>query len=352
MNGRNLRSSFGFVFVGVCITLLMSQSARAQPLRSNSNEPGYLGLVADDRQEAGRGVRVMEVVNGGPAEKSGLQAGDLITAINGSVVHEMKDFATLVGPSSAGSKLAFRVERAGREQDFAVTLGTRPKAEERRFSEFGKIPDASSSTLPEPTTPSPIKPNPLTREQPRATGRPLLGVQSSPISEAARRRWNLPPGDLGAVVDSVVANSPAAASGLRTGDLIVAIDNRRVRDPEDLAQHIQAAGVGRKIEIAYISAGQIGRVEIVLIDSSVLNASPNSTISSHIPTASNYPTVPDGPPQPTQAIITAKPITEPPLILKKTTDDKNRVEMLEQRVRELDARVQELERMLKTQNAK
>ncbi len=345
MNGRYFRSSS--VFVGVCLTLLVSQPTHAQPFRANFNEPGYLGLVADDRQETGRGVRVMEVVNGGPADKSGLQAGDLITAINGTAVREMKDFATLVGPSSPGSKLAFRVERASREQDFAVTLGTRPKAEERRFSEFGKIPEAGNSPLPEPATPAISPPNPSSREQPRiTTGRPLLGVQSSPITETARRRWNLPPGDSGAVVDSVVANSPAAASGLRTGDLIVAVDNRRIRDPEDLAQRIQATGVGRKIEIAYLSGGQISRVEIILADSSALTSLSNFTA------ASNYPPVPDGPPQPTQGVTAAKLIMEPPLILKKSTDDKNRVELLEQRIRELDARVQELERLLKTQKEK
>src|SRR5207249_8846688 len=44
-------------------------------------ERGYLGVVTDDGQDKGRGVRVIEVVKGSPAEEAGLKVGDLITAI-------------------------------------------------------------------------------------------------------------------------------------------------------------------------------------------------------------------------------------------------------------------------------
>src|SRR3954469_20785177 len=56
-------------------------------------EPGFLGLIADDRQEEGRGVRVMDVMPQGPAAKAGLKAGDLITGINSREIKTMDDMA-------------------------------------------------------------------------------------------------------------------------------------------------------------------------------------------------------------------------------------------------------------------
>ena len=316
---------FSAILAGI-LSLVPSGLTLAQPLRNNPSEPGYLGLVADDRREAGRGVRVMEVVAGGPADKGGLQAGDLVTAINERAIREMGDFAAVLEATPPGAKLAFRVSRAGREQDFAVTLAARPKADERRFPDFGRIPGNG------------------------ATGRPLLGVQSSPVSDAARRRWNFPPGESGALVDSVAANTPAEAAGFQVGDLILAINGRRIRDPEDLAQRVQAAGVGGKIEVTYWSAGRILRQELVLADSSAL-AGPSNSEPPVMPKISTYPPPPNGPPQPANETATgvtaAKPTTEPPLILKKSADDKGRIEMLEDRVRELEARIRDLEKILK-----
>src|SRR5438552_8280298 len=54
-------------------------------------ERGFLGVNTDDRQDKGRGVRVMEVVKGSPAEEAGLKVGDLITAIADKPVRQTSD---------------------------------------------------------------------------------------------------------------------------------------------------------------------------------------------------------------------------------------------------------------------
>ena len=54
--------------------------------RRDAREPGYLGLVGDDRRDRGAGVRVVRVVEGSPAAAAGIEVGDLITAIDGHPV--------------------------------------------------------------------------------------------------------------------------------------------------------------------------------------------------------------------------------------------------------------------------
>ena len=91
-------------------------------------EPGYLGVVADDRQEKGAGVRVVEIETGGPAEQGGLKADDLITNINGTPVRGQSDMGPVLERLTPGSKVKFTVDRGGQPQTVEVTLGNRPPA--------------------------------------------------------------------------------------------------------------------------------------------------------------------------------------------------------------------------------
>ena len=74
----------------------VGQPAAGQPAVGQppaGQEPGYLGLIADDRQSSGKGIRIMEIVSGGPAEQAGLKTGDLVTSVNSQPVRSMDDFA-------------------------------------------------------------------------------------------------------------------------------------------------------------------------------------------------------------------------------------------------------------------
>jgi S1-C subfamily serine protease len=59
---------------------------------TDANAGGYLGAELDDEGEQGRGVRVKSVRPGAPAEKSGLKANDLITAIDGKRITNLDDY--------------------------------------------------------------------------------------------------------------------------------------------------------------------------------------------------------------------------------------------------------------------
>ena len=94
---------------------------------------GYLGVVADDKNDRGRGVRILEVLPGGPADKGQLKADDLITALGGVQIRQMSEMAAILEDVPPGGKIAFEVLRGRQKQTVEVTLGQPPPADQRRF---------------------------------------------------------------------------------------------------------------------------------------------------------------------------------------------------------------------------
>jgi membrane-associated protease RseP (regulator of RpoE activity) len=164
-----------------------------QPQPGERVEPGYLGTISDDRDENGRGVRVLKVIENGPAAAAGLREKDLITGIDGRAVRSMADMSRHLEATTPGARLVFDVERDARVIRFPVTLGTRPAAGQgRAFQDFGKIPDPNNPAVapapagqgelppPEPRGPEPRgldgQPQPHARLDPRAEAQPGRGV--------------------------------------------------------------------------------------------------------------------------------------------------------------------------------
>ncbi len=136
-----------------------SDPARASQ-RSGDTEPGYLGLVADDQDEEGRGVRVLDTRPNGPAAKAGFQKRDLITSVGGIRVRSLADMAEILDLFPPGKVVTFDVLRGQETQRLSATLSQRPKA---------GTPVAGS-------TPPPIAP-PAPRAEP-LPGLPPAGDQS------------------------------------------------------------------------------------------------------------------------------------------------------------------------------
>jgi hypothetical protein len=102
-------------------------------------EPGYLGAITDDRQEDGRGVRVVEAVADGPAEAAGLRPGDLIVGIDEAPIRDMDDLGAIVQSAPAGTWLTLHVIRDDEPLDIDVRLAQRPPRQERPIRDFGRI---------------------------------------------------------------------------------------------------------------------------------------------------------------------------------------------------------------------
>ena len=70
-----------------------------------------------------KGVVVAQIVPGGPADKAGLKAGDVITSFNGTEVNDINTFRNQVASTAPGSEVTLTVLRDGRQQQIRATLG-------------------------------------------------------------------------------------------------------------------------------------------------------------------------------------------------------------------------------------
>ncbi len=145
-----------------------------------------------------RGVEVARVEAGGPAEKGGIKVGDIILKFNGTAIERPGDLPRLVGASTIGSRAVVTVWRKGVQQDIPVSI----------------VELADEKAAKAAVTPKKPKPD----QAPNA-----IGLAVSDLTESQRKTLKI---EAGVLVDA--SDGAAARAGLRTGDLILQINNVEV----------------------------------------------------------------------------------------------------------------------------
>ena len=173
------------------------------------------------------GALVASVQPGSPADKAGIQAGDIIIQFAGSAVKSVSDLPLLVGNTPIGQTVQATVLRAGKEKVLDVTV--QQLAEE----EAGK-PSKLAETK---------------------TEGGMLGIAVESLSEAERQSNDLK-GDQGVIVREVMADRPAKQAGLKPGDIILSVNNTNIRSADDLKAAVKAAPSDRPLAMLVIQDGR------------------------------------------------------------------------------------------------
>jgi membrane-associated protease RseP (regulator of RpoE activity) len=191
-------------------------------------------------------------------------------------------------------------------------------------------PPVAAGTRFEPAAPTPVAEPPARVPQPAlaAGGRIALGVRTIPIDPDMQARFNLPAAS-GAYVIGVVGDLPASKAGVPPGSVIVALDERPVRSPDELTRLVTSGPVGKPVPLEYVLPGGASRrAEVVL-----------QTLEQPLEEALV------GPPGPTPVRVpTLQPQPEPTVAQKPATNDD--ASALRDEIRRLEARLQALERRL------
>jgi hypothetical protein len=194
----------------------------------------YLGATVDDKNDRGRGVRVMEVRDDGPASKGGLQVNDLITALDGNRIRQMSELGDALTMYKAGSEVTFDVLRGEKRQQLKITLAAPSDT------------TAAPPPMPAPPEAPTVVPTPAASVPPAAAPRPAPPSAAQPAAPA-------PAEDLPAPPKTVVQSAPwenipvppkAPASGAPSQlDPWMAIDQlrRRVEQLERRVQELEKA---------------------------------------------------------------------------------------------------------------
>jgi serine protease Do len=142
------------------------------------------------------GALVRSVESGGPAEKAGVEAGDIITKFDGRGIDKAGDLPRMVGGAKPGAKATLQVFRRGSYRDLGVTVAEFEAEQPRRIAERESKPPATVG---------------------------VLGVAVADLSDAQKRELKV---KSGVRVES--AEGAAARAGLREGDVILSLDNNEI----------------------------------------------------------------------------------------------------------------------------
>ncbi len=197
---------------------------------------GWLGVTiqdVDDNMAAALGLNQMQgalvgdVLNNSPAARAGLAAGDVIVAIDGRSIESSEALRSQVAAIAPGTKIAMTVLRDGQEMQKRVLLGERPT-------------------------------NDALARSPEAPDRPdeeKLGFTAVDLTPAIAREFNLNPEQTGVVVTALQPGRTAATAGLRQGDIVRAVNRRRVTSVEDFLQVLGAVPTGESVLLRASRAG-------------------------------------------------------------------------------------------------
>jgi len=112
--------------VGFAVPIDVAHGIAEQIVAGTPIETAFLGVTGEDATDDQAGAVITEIVASGPAATSGLEIGDLVTAVEAQGVRSMPDLAARIRSYSPGDEVVLDVLRDGESINITVTLGTRP----------------------------------------------------------------------------------------------------------------------------------------------------------------------------------------------------------------------------------
>ncbi len=247
--------SGGSVGIGFAIPADVADRITKQLIAGGKVVRGYIGATiqnfTDEMAKAQgldqKGAIVSDLVPGGPADRAGLEPGDVVVGVNGVPVDSSSALTHNVAQARAGEVLKLDVYRGGKKRVVEIRSGTRPSEKELAQSIQGDDD-------------SPAAPGGSSADRPV-----VLGLGVAPMDANLRRRYSIPSQVNGAVIVSVQTSSDAGEKGLRPGDVIVQAYGRDVANADDFSAAVeQAKKDGRPGVLLGVSRG--GRTLFVPID--------------------------------------------------------------------------------------
>ena len=122
--GGSIDGQSGNIGVGFAIPIEQVRITADQILRTGEAHYPVIGAKVQTGQDTGAGAEIDEVVRNTPADKSGLEKGDVVTAVNGERVPNGIALIVAIRAHQPGEKLEFTVQRDGKERTITITLGS------------------------------------------------------------------------------------------------------------------------------------------------------------------------------------------------------------------------------------
>ena len=228
INSQIYSRTGGFMGLSFAIPIDMAMDVIEQLKSSGHVSRGWLGVLIQDvtrelaesfGMKTPKGALVAKVLPDSPAEKAGLQVGDVIVKFNGKDVTTSSSLPPIVGITKVNKAVDTNVIRNGKSIIIKVTIGELPTDDDLRVS------SATGS---------------------KATINNRLGVAVSDLDKEQRENFGLKKN--GIMIEGV-KEGPAARAGVRKGDVILMINNEQISNVTHFKKLVKGLQTGKSVPI-------------------------------------------------------------------------------------------------------
>lgn len=245
INSQIFTRSGGFMGLSFAIPMEVAMQVADQLKADGKVTRGWLGVVIQEVNkdlaesfglDKPAGALVAQVLEDGPADKGGLQVGDVILSLNGKPIIMSADLPHLVGGLKPGEKAELDIVRDGSRKKLNVTVGTLPE-EGQELASSGSAQGGERSNN-------------------------RLGVTVVELTAEQKKGLDLK----GGVVVKEVLNGPAAMIGLRPGDVITHLNNQAIDSTSTFAKVAQELPKNRSVSMRVLRQGRASFITFKLAE--------------------------------------------------------------------------------------
>ena len=229
VNSQIFSRTGGFMGLSFAIPIDVAMDVADQLREKGRVSRGWLGVLIQDvtrelaesfGMDKPQGALVAGVLDGGPAEKAGFEVGDIVLSFNGHAIERSSELPPIVGRTRAGREVEVGILRDGQAMTLQVTTDELPVEDEVQVA-VARGPEVVEAAR--------------------------LGIVVRDMTE--EEGASVGAADRGVVVSSVSAGGPAERAGIREGDLILMLDNRKVANGDDFSQLVAELPQGKAVSV-------------------------------------------------------------------------------------------------------
>ena len=233
----------GNVGIGFAIPINRVKTIVQQLIEKGSYRRGYLGVALSDipadmkdELKATQGILIRSVEKGMPAERAGIEPGDIVTEVDGAPVRNESHFREMIADKGPGATVTLKILRDGKPLTVRATLTNHPDDVEEEKTARAE-PSREQSTLEK------------------------LGVTVGEVPTELRREL----GEVQGVYVSRVAPDSPAANELQEGDVIIAVYRTPVKSVAELEQALEKMPAGRIVPLRVLRKVEERTVETLVM---------------------------------------------------------------------------------------
>jgi len=227
--------------IGFAIPINMAQGIVAQLKKDGRVTRAWLGVAIQDltaeireyyEAKDQKGVLVTEVYQGNPADKGGIKASDIITAVDGKTVTSARDLSRAIAESPVGKEIPISIVRGGEKETVHVALSQRKDADL-----LASRPSNDSNEF---------------------------GLQLSELNPETARRLGFSKDEIGVLVTQVAPDSRGYKAGMQQGDVVKEINRKPVSTLEDYYKRMENISSDKPIQLL-IKRPHVGFLAIKIV---------------------------------------------------------------------------------------